>query len=142
MDLHRRRHNVSDACFTCRKSKVKCDDVLPCSRCIKNNRADSCVSWRRFKSSCLVYLCRFVIRCLSLFLILIAFPPVSVSTRVSASSSIAHFLSRSLLQFNTVALKCNYPRSRGCRTLPIKQLLFFHHAFASQCQETVADRGN
>jgi len=102
MDSHRRRHNVSDACFTCRKSKVKCDDVLPCSRCIKNNRADSCVSWRRFKSICLVYFCRFVSGCLSLFLILIAFPPVSVSTsaspsiaRVSASPSIARSLSRS-----------------------------------------------
>jgi hypothetical protein len=40
-------------------------------------------------------LCRFVIRCLSLFLILIAFPPVSVSTRPLLPLSLAPSHSRS-----------------------------------------------
>ena len=38
------RHNIADACAACRKSKVKCDEVKPCTRCMKN--AQPCLDWR------------------------------------------------------------------------------------------------
>ena len=40
------RHTISDACAACRRSKVKCDDTKPCSRCIKHDWQDKCVTWR------------------------------------------------------------------------------------------------
>mmetsp|Transcript_26300 Transcript_26300/g.86418 ORF Transcript_26300/g.86418 Transcript_26300/m.86418 type:complete len:406 (+) Transcript_26300:95-1312(+) len=33
--LNRRRVQVAQACVPCKRSKVKCDDVRPCSRCVK-----------------------------------------------------------------------------------------------------------
>lgn len=38
------RNNISDACAACRKSKVKCDEIKPCTRCIKNSQM--CLNWR------------------------------------------------------------------------------------------------
>jgi hypothetical protein len=32
----------STACIPCRRLKQKCDSVLPCTRCIRNGRADNC----------------------------------------------------------------------------------------------------
>ena len=42
----RKRHNISDACAACRRSKVKCDDIKPCRRCLRDGRRVACVSWR------------------------------------------------------------------------------------------------
>lgn len=42
----RKRHNISDACAACRRSKVKCDDIKPCQRCLRDGRRVACVSWR------------------------------------------------------------------------------------------------
>ena len=42
----RKRQNISDACASCRRSKVKCDEEKPCRRCFKHGRAASCASWR------------------------------------------------------------------------------------------------
>ena len=30
------------ACISCRRLKQKCDNFLPCTRCVRNGRADSC----------------------------------------------------------------------------------------------------
>lgn len=38
------RNCIADACTECRKSKVKCDETKPCSRCIKQNKQNSCMS--------------------------------------------------------------------------------------------------
>lgn len=35
--------NTSKACASCRRSKVKCNEQKPCSRCIRNSWRDSCV---------------------------------------------------------------------------------------------------
>ncbi|OJJ49242.1 hypothetical protein ASPZODRAFT_1435024 [Penicilliopsis zonata CBS 506.65] len=37
-----RKANVSLACATCRKLKVKCDGCTPCSTCVSRNIGDSC----------------------------------------------------------------------------------------------------
>lgn len=42
----RKRHNISDACAACRRSKVKCDELKPCRRCLRDGRRVACVSWR------------------------------------------------------------------------------------------------
>ena len=42
----RKRQNISDACTSCRRSKVKCDEEKPCRRCVKHGRAAACASWR------------------------------------------------------------------------------------------------
>lgn len=43
----RSRHaTIAEACSSCRQSKVKCDTVKPCSRCVKHGRQDACVDWR------------------------------------------------------------------------------------------------
>jgi hypothetical protein len=42
----RKRHNIPDACAACRRSKVKCDDIKPCRRCLRDGRRVACVSWR------------------------------------------------------------------------------------------------
>jgi hypothetical protein len=44
LGLRKIRHNISDACAACRKSKVKCDEVKPCTRCIKTSQ--TCRDWR------------------------------------------------------------------------------------------------
>ena len=45
----RKRNNISDACTACRRSKVKCDEAKPCTRCVNHGWRDSCVSWRQLK---------------------------------------------------------------------------------------------
>ena len=45
----RKRNNISDACTACRRSKVKCDEAKPCTRCVNHGWRDSCVSWRQHK---------------------------------------------------------------------------------------------
>lgn len=47
----KRRTTVSDACTSCRRSKVKCDEERPCLRCIKHDWQDSCVSWSEVKAA-------------------------------------------------------------------------------------------
>ena len=42
----KKRHNISDACAACRRSKVKCDELKPCRRCLRDGRRIACVSWR------------------------------------------------------------------------------------------------
>jgi hypothetical protein len=42
----RKRHNIPDACAACRRSKVKCDNIKPCRRCLRDGRRVACVSWR------------------------------------------------------------------------------------------------
>jgi hypothetical protein len=42
----RKRHNISDACAACRRSKVKCDELKPCRRCLRDGRRVACVPWR------------------------------------------------------------------------------------------------
>ena len=44
------RNSISEACMTCRKSKVKCDEQKPCTRCIKADRASTCFPWRQWQS--------------------------------------------------------------------------------------------
>jgi len=39
LQLNRRRAQVAQACGPCKRSKVKCDDVRPCSRCVKEGPA-------------------------------------------------------------------------------------------------------
>lgn len=46
MSKPRKRHNISDACAACRRSKVKCDELKPCRRCLRDGRRIACVSWR------------------------------------------------------------------------------------------------
>jgi hypothetical protein len=46
----RKRHNISDACAACRRSKVKCDELKPCRRCLRDGRRIACVSWRDGKA--------------------------------------------------------------------------------------------
>lgn len=41
-----RRKSTAQSCASCRQSKVKCDDVKPCTRCIKNGWAGHCAGWR------------------------------------------------------------------------------------------------
>ena len=48
----RKRQNISDACASCRRSKVKCDEEKPCRRCVKHGRAASCASWRLVSFHC------------------------------------------------------------------------------------------
>jgi hypothetical protein len=43
----RARSNTSEACTTCRESKVRCDEARPCSRCVSRNCSDTCVDWRK-----------------------------------------------------------------------------------------------
>ena len=50
--LKRRRHTPSSAvCVHCRKNKLGCDKTKPCRRCVLQNRAKSCVSWREVKAA-------------------------------------------------------------------------------------------
>ena len=44
------RDSVSEACMTCRKSKVKCDEQKPCTRCIQAGHASTCFPWRQWQS--------------------------------------------------------------------------------------------
>ncbi len=41
----RKRQQVQRACKLCRMSKLKCDDVRPCSRCIRRGVENTCESW-------------------------------------------------------------------------------------------------
>jgi hypothetical protein len=43
----RRRITISESCASCRRSKVRCDEQKPCTRCVKQGQAETCVSWRR-----------------------------------------------------------------------------------------------
>ena len=47
----KRRMTVSDACTSCRRSKVKCEEQRPSLRCIKHDWQDSCVSWSVVKAA-------------------------------------------------------------------------------------------
>jgi len=47
----RKRTTISDACTSCRRSKVKCEEAKPCTRCVNHGWRDSCVSWRQLKAS-------------------------------------------------------------------------------------------
>jgi len=40
----RKRHRITTkrACDACRRSKVKCEDVRPCTRCVRNGHGDLC----------------------------------------------------------------------------------------------------
>jgi len=50
--LKRRRHTPSSlVCVNCRKNKLGCDKTRPCRRCVLQNRADSCLSWREAKTA-------------------------------------------------------------------------------------------
>ncbi|EKX47561.1 hypothetical protein GUITHDRAFT_106548 [Guillardia theta CCMP2712] len=42
--LQRRREQVVQACERCRRSRLKCDSVRPCSRCVRS--LHMCVDWR------------------------------------------------------------------------------------------------
>ena len=42
----RARRNISEACAACRRSKVKCDELKPCRRCLRDGRRVACVPWR------------------------------------------------------------------------------------------------
>ena len=46
-----KRKHISDACTSCRRSKVKCEEAKPCTRCVNHGWRDSCVSWRQVKAS-------------------------------------------------------------------------------------------
>ncbi|KAL3469632.1 hypothetical protein BJX99DRAFT_240964 [Aspergillus californicus] len=41
------RLRAPEACLACRASKKRCSGSFPCSKCIRNGRADSCVPFRR-----------------------------------------------------------------------------------------------
>ncbi|KAL4782135.1 hypothetical protein BJX76DRAFT_302866 [Aspergillus varians] len=41
------RLRAPEACLACRASKKRCSGTFPCSKCIRNGRADSCVPFRR-----------------------------------------------------------------------------------------------
>jgi hypothetical protein len=38
--------HIEQECFRCLISKRKCNQTIPCERCIKANRADECISMR------------------------------------------------------------------------------------------------
>ena len=42
----KRTRSTTDVCAACRLSKVRCEEERPCTRCVKHNWQDSCVSWR------------------------------------------------------------------------------------------------
>lgn len=46
------RLRAPEACLACRASKKRCSGTFPCSKCIRNGRADSCVPFRRSNTSC------------------------------------------------------------------------------------------
>ncbi|KAL4993064.1 hypothetical protein BDV10DRAFT_33771 [Aspergillus recurvatus] len=41
------RLRAPEACLACRASKKRCSGTFPCSKCIRNGRADTCVPFRR-----------------------------------------------------------------------------------------------
>jgi hypothetical protein len=41
-----RRMTVAQSCAECRRNKVKCGDVKPCTRCIQRGLGDRCEGWR------------------------------------------------------------------------------------------------
>lgn len=47
------RLRAPEACLACRASKKRCSGTFPCSKCIRNGRADSCVPFRRSNSTCI-----------------------------------------------------------------------------------------
>lgn len=46
------RLRAPEACLACRASKKRCSGTFPCSKCIRNGRADSCVPFRRSNTTC------------------------------------------------------------------------------------------
>ncbi|EMR10593.1 hypothetical protein PNEG_01298 [Pneumocystis murina B123] len=47
--VKKKRCQVRNACVNCQKSNKKCEEVRPCSRCIKNHLVDSCTNSKRKK---------------------------------------------------------------------------------------------
>lgn len=47
--VKKKRSQVRNACVNCQKSNKKCEEVRPCSRCIKNHLVDSCTNSKRKK---------------------------------------------------------------------------------------------
>ena len=45
----RKREKIAGACTSCRRSKVKCEEARPCTRCISHGWRNSCVSWPHIK---------------------------------------------------------------------------------------------
>ncbi|KAL4928647.1 Zn(II)2Cys6 transcription factor [Aspergillus undulatus] len=45
------RLRAPEACLACRASKKRCSGTFPCSKCIRNGRADTCVPFRRSNTS-------------------------------------------------------------------------------------------
>ncbi|KAL4746513.1 hypothetical protein BDW72DRAFT_197594 [Aspergillus terricola var. indicus] len=41
------RLRAPEACLACRASKKRCSGTFPCSKCVRNGRADTCVPFRR-----------------------------------------------------------------------------------------------
>jgi hypothetical protein len=41
------RLRAPEACIACRASKKRCSGTFPCTKCIRNGRADTCVPFRR-----------------------------------------------------------------------------------------------
>ena len=46
-----KRSKISDACTACRRSKVRCEEEKPCSRCVQHDWEESCVGWRKVKAA-------------------------------------------------------------------------------------------
>ena len=46
-----KRSKISDACTACRRSKVRCEEEKPCSRCLQHDWEESCVGWRKVKAA-------------------------------------------------------------------------------------------
>ncbi|KAL2822946.1 hypothetical protein BJX63DRAFT_375897 [Aspergillus granulosus] len=45
------RLRAPEACLACRASKKRCSGTFPCTKCIRNGRADTCVPFRRSNST-------------------------------------------------------------------------------------------
>ncbi|KAL3455839.1 hypothetical protein BJX64DRAFT_271638 [Aspergillus heterothallicus] len=45
------RLRAPEACLACRTSKKRCSGTFPCTKCIRNGRADTCVPFRRANST-------------------------------------------------------------------------------------------
>ncbi|KAL4886693.1 fungal-specific transcription factor domain-containing protein [Aspergillus karnatakaensis] len=45
------RLRAPEACLACRASKKRCSGTFPCTKCVRNGRADTCVPFRRSNAS-------------------------------------------------------------------------------------------
>ncbi|KAL2869176.1 Zn(II)2Cys6 transcription factor [Aspergillus lucknowensis] len=45
------RLRAPEACLACRASKKRCSGTFPCTKCVRNGRADTCVPFRRSNST-------------------------------------------------------------------------------------------